>query len=67
MTTPQEILATHEVQLTVTTKPLGGTPADALVLGVSHDGAVAVPGDVKGGVRRRLNELAERAGARGRL
>ena len=39
MTTPQEILATHEVQLTVTTKPLGGTPADALVLGVSHDGA----------------------------
>ena len=67
MTTPQEILATHEVQLTVTTKPLGDAPADALVLGVSHDGAVAVPGDVKGGLRRRLNELAERAGARGSL
>ena len=67
MTTAQEILDTHEVQLTVTTKPLGDAGADALVLGVSHDGALAVPADVKGGARRRLETLAERAGARGAL
>ncbi|MBX7555831.1 hypothetical protein K1Y78_50180 [Streptomyces sp. tea 10] len=52
MTTPQDILATHEVRLESSTKPLG-TSADALVLGVRHDGELAVPSDVKAGVRRR--------------
>lgn len=66
MTTPQDILATHEVRLETSTKPLG-TSADALVLGVRHDGELAVPSDVKAGVRRRLTELAERARVSGGL
>ena len=65
MTTPQEILTTHEVRLGTSTKPLGDATTDALVLGVSHDGALAVPNDVKAGVRRRLTDLAERAHASG--
>ncbi|RKQ36268.1 leucyl aminopeptidase [Kocuria tytonis] len=67
MTTAQEILTTHEVALTATAKPLGDSPADALVLGVGHDGAPALPGEIKAGVRRRLTELAQRAGASGTL
>ena len=66
MTTPQDILTTHEVRLETSTKPLG-TSADALVLGVRHDGELAVPSDVKAGVRRRLTELAERARVSGAL
>ncbi|MDO4919805.1 leucyl aminopeptidase [Kocuria sp.] len=67
MTTVQEILSTHEVRLDTTTKPLGESATDALVLGVSHDGALAVPADAKAGVRRRLEAFAQRAHVSGAL
>ena len=65
MTTAQEIITTHEVLLSSTTKTLGDVPADALVVGVDHDGALAVTGEVKSSVRRRLDALAQRAQASG--